>query len=208
MKERHLTFAPLILFLLFAGCGTLSPRPDPTKFFTLSSSFQPGKPATQDTSNAATVSLGIGPIKFPGYLDRQEMVLRTAPNRIEVSENDRWAEPLDENFARVLAQNLSALLRTDRLASFPWPRDRTPDFQVEIEVLRFEANTASQAHLWARWVVRAGSTKKPLYLKKSSIVREANENSGDGSVAALSAAVEDLSREIAETIGAEEAKKK
>jgi uncharacterized protein len=208
MKQRRFTYPPLILSLILAACGTLSPRPDPSKFFTLSASYRVEDMATKDPSNAEPVSLGIGPIKFPGYLDRQEIVLRTAPNRFEVSENDRWAEPLDENFARVLAQNLSGLLRTDRVISFPWPRDRTPDFQVEIEVLRFEANAAREAHLSARWIVRAGGTKKPLYIKISNIAREPNEKSVDGSVAALSAAVGDLSREIAETIWSEEAKKR
>jgi uncharacterized lipoprotein YmbA len=198
----------VLIGLSFASCGTFSPRPDPSKFFTLSSSFQVGELATKNPGSAGTASIGIGPIRFPGYLDRQEIVLRTAPNRFQVSENDRWAEPLDENFARVLAQNLSTLLGTDRVILFPWPSDRRPDYQVEIEVLSFEANAAREAHLLARWVVRDGSTKKPLYLKISSVVREANEKSVDGSVAALSAAVADLSREIAEVVTAEAEKKK
>jgi len=29
-----------------------------------------------------------------------------AQNRFDLSENDRWAEPLDENLTHVLAQNL------------------------------------------------------------------------------------------------------
>src|SRR5574342_626514 len=102
---------------LLAGCGTFSPKPDPSRFFTLSSLPQVEESVVKNSASQNGVFLGIGPIKFPGYLDRQEIVVRSAQNRFDVSENDRWAEPLDENFTRVLAQNLSVLLRTDRIIS-------------------------------------------------------------------------------------------
>jgi hypothetical protein len=76
-------------------------------------------PMRHSSVNPCGSSLGIGPIRFPGYLDRQEMVTRTAPNRIDLSENDRWAEPLEANFARTLSQNLSSLLQTERLMFYP-----------------------------------------------------------------------------------------
>ncbi|MGE5818813.1 MAG: membrane integrity-associated transporter subunit PqiC [Deltaproteobacteria bacterium] len=147
------------------------------------------------------VLLGIGPIKFPGYLDRQEIMVRSAQNRFEVSENDRWAEPLEENFARVLTQNLSLLLRTDRIVSYPWPVDRKPTYQIEIEVLRFEANSAREAQLFARWAVSDGGNKKIISVKETRVLRQAKEKSTEGSVAALSEALGDLSREIADAVG-------
>ena len=207
MRQRRLTFAPLIMSLFLAGCGSLSPRPDPSKFFTLSSSFPTAEVAATNPGGA-TVALGIGPIKFPGYLDRQEIVLRTAQNRFEVSENERWAEPLDENFARVLGQNLAALLGTDRIISYPWPGDRKPILRVEIEVLAFEANAAYDAQLSARWVVLDGGTKKSLDLRVSRVTRPARDKSIDGAVAALSEAVGDLSREIADAVRAAEGRTK
>jgi uncharacterized lipoprotein YmbA len=151
---------------------------------------------------AEQMLLGIGPIKFPGYLDRQEIVTRSAQNRFEVSENDRWAEPLEENFARVLAQNLAGLLGTDRIIFFPWSRDKKPLVLVTIEVLSFEANSAREAQLSARWSIMDGSNKKPPNLKVSRLVRPAKDPSTDGAVAALSESLGDLSREIAEAISA------
>jgi uncharacterized lipoprotein YmbA len=157
---------------------------------------------------AEKMLLGIGPIKFPGYLDRQEIVTRSAQNRFDVSENDRWAEPLEENFARVLAQNLAGLLGTDRIIFFPWPRDKKPLVLITIEVLSFEANSAREAQLSARWSVMDGSNKKPPNLKVSRLVRPAKDQSTDGAVAALSESLGDLSREIAEAISAIDAKRK
>jgi uncharacterized lipoprotein YmbA len=129
-------------------------------------------------------------------------MLRTAQNRFEVLENDRWAEPLDENFTRLISQNLSGLLRTDRIIVYPWTSDRKPTYQVEIEVLGFEGNSARDGQLLARWGVIDGNSKKRLTLKESHLTRPAKEKSTDGTVAALSETVEDLSREIAEALGA------
>jgi len=191
-----------------AGCGSLSPRPDPSRFFTLSSLPQVEESVAQNSGSDGRISLGIGPIKFPGYLDRQEIVVRGGQNRFEVSENDRWAEPLDENFARVLSQDLSALLRTDRIVPYPWPLDGKPNYQVEIEVLRFEANSARDAQLFARWSISDGGNKKVISVRESRAVRQAKEKSTEGSVAALSEALGDLSREIADAVRAIDGKKR
>ena len=91
-----------LIGLSLAACGTFSPRPDPSRFFTLSSLPQVEQGSLRNSTRPEKMFLGIGPIRFPGYLDRQEIVVRSAQNRFDVSENDRWAEPLQENFSRVL----------------------------------------------------------------------------------------------------------
>ena len=73
--------------------------------------------------------LGIGPIKFPGYLDRQEIVVRSAQNRLMFLSTDRWAEPLQENFSRVLSENLALLLDTDLIIIYPWSPANRPRYQ-------------------------------------------------------------------------------
>ena len=199
-------FALMVLSL--TGCGTFSARPDPSRFFTLSALAPADGAMPKESTNPDRMLLGIGPIKFPGYLDRQELVVRSAQNRFEVSENDRWAEPLEENFTRVLSRNLSALLKNDRIVSYPWPSDRKPNYQVEVEVLQFEGNNAGDAQLSARWVIIDGNSKKPLNLKVSYLTRQAKEKSTDGTVAALSEALGDFSREIADAVNIIDGKRK
>jgi uncharacterized protein len=191
-----------VIALLLAGCGTFSPRPDPSRFFTLSSLPQVEQATLKNSTRPEKMFLGIGPIKFPSYLDRQEMVVRSAQNRFDVSETDRWAEPLQENFARVLSENLALLLDTDLIIIYPWSPANRPRYNVEIDVLRLEANSERNGQLFARWSVVAGADKKVAVVKESRIIRNAKEKSTDGSVAALSEAVGDLSREIAETVSA------
>jgi len=194
--------------LFLGGCGSFSPKRDPSKFFTLSPLPQPEQTPVRDSTNAERIFLGIGPLKFPGYLDRQEIVTRSAENRFDVSENDRWAEPLDENFTRVLSQNLTLLLPADRIIQYPWPGSKKPNYQVEIEVLRFEVNNARDAQLWARWEVIDGSGKAPVTMKESRLRRQANDRSTDAAVAALSEVGADLSREIADAVRAMDGGKK
>ena len=69
-------------------------------------------------------------------------------------------------------------------------------------MLRLETNSERNGQLFARWSVVAGADKKVAVVKESRIIRNAKEKSTDGSVAALSEAVGDLSREIAETVSA------
>lgn len=200
MSRLLLDITLFVAGLSLAGCGTLSPKPDPSRFFTLSALPQTQEALLKNTNNPEKMFLGIGPIKFPGYLDRQEIVVRSAQNRFEVSENDRWAEPLEENFARVLSENLAVLLYTDLITVYPWSLTNRPRYQVEIEVLRFEANSQRNAQLFARWSVLDGDNKKVATVKEFRALRQAKEKSTDGSVAALSDAVGDLSREIADAV--------
>ena len=199
MTQLRFNWACVIASLLLAGCGTLSSRPDPSRFFTLSS-LQESKEASNRSGTTGLISLGIRPIKFPGYLDRQEIVTRSAENRFDVSENDRWAEPLDENFARVMSQNLAVLLPAVRIIQYPWPNSKKPNYQVEIEVLRCEVKRARDAQLWARWEVIDASSKAPIAVKESRLTRPAKEQTTEAGVAALSEAGADLSREIADTV--------
>jgi hypothetical protein len=79
---------------------------------------------------------------------------------------------------------------------------------VEIEVHRFEANSERNGQLAARWSVIDGADKKVAVVKESRVIRNAKEKSTDGSVAALSETVGDLSREIADAVSALEGKRK
>jgi uncharacterized lipoprotein YmbA len=188
------------MWLSLAGCGSLSPRPDASRFFSLTPLAEAETPA--QNRGAEQLSLGVGPVRFPGYLDREELVTRVSQNRLDVSQNDRWAEPLEENFARVLLQNLSALLRSDRVVRYPWQGGQRPSYQVEIEVLRFEPDGARSAELSARWTVIDAGSKKSLGVKEFRLTRQAKARSTEASVAALSEALGDFSREIADSVRA------
>jgi uncharacterized lipoprotein YmbA len=195
---ERLCLIVLLVCFIAAGCSFLEAKPDPSRYFALASLPRTGQRA-QDAAGTNALALGIGPIKFPGYLDRQQFVTRVSQNRFAVAENDRWAEPLDENFSRVLSQNLSILLQTDRIVAYPWERSQQPAYQVQVEVLRFEPNAEQIVELWARWSI-TDKTKKILSVKESYLTRPAKDKSTEASVAALSEVVGSLSQEISASI--------
>jgi uncharacterized protein len=192
--------AACVIALSLLGCGSFSAKPDPSRFFTLSALPPLAPDAAKSPAESPGISLGIGPVSLPGYLDRQEIVTRVAQNQINLSENDRWAEPLEENFTRVLSQNIATLLRADRIGAYPWAIDKRPVYQVEIEVLRFEADAAQQAQLVARWLIRNTTQKDAARYREARLSKAVQERSTEASVAALSEVLAELSREIAAAI--------
>ena len=96
-----LTLPGLACFAV-AGCVNLGPKPDLSRFFTLTPLPEAERPTGRSSSDSDQGGVGVGPIRLPSYLDRDQMVTRVTQNRFAVAENDRWAEPLEDNFALVL----------------------------------------------------------------------------------------------------------
>lgn len=190
----------------FAGClsSFTTPQPDRTRYYTLTAKVEAdaGSPALDE------ISLGVGPVRIPGYLDRDQMVTRVSESRFDVSENDRWIEPLDEDLNRVIVHNLYTLLKSDHIFRYPWPNGRYITHQVDIEILRFEATATNEAQLLARWAVIESSTKKLLASKQTSVKRPIQGTTKEAAVEALSLTVADFSRDVANTVRAIAQKKK
>jgi uncharacterized lipoprotein YmbA len=185
----------LVLSLFATSCSPLAPLPVHNKFFILSPISEADGTITR-LPLAQQISVGVGPIDFPDYLRRPEVVTRTAANRIDVSQENRWAGPLDKNFTRVLSGNLATLLNTQRVESYPWNRITPVDYQVTVDVERFDTDTEKQAKLNARWSIRDGHHGKVLYATETTA--SVSVGSGDeGPSAALSSNIASLSREIA-----------
>jgi uncharacterized lipoprotein YmbA len=184
--------------LFAAGCSPLAPRPDQSKFFILTPlSDGSGPAATPASSNAdSPLTIGVGPIDFPDYLRRLEVVTRESPNQLDLSADKRWGEPLDKNFARVFSENISILLDTQRIEKYPWPVRTHVDYQIAIDVQRFETTSNGQSQLVARWIIKDGATGKDLY--SSETTASAAVGGGEtGASEALSSDLATLSREVA-----------
>jgi len=180
-----------IVGLFLAACA----QTQPSRFYTLS-----GLPDDAAPSSASSeLAIGVGPISLPNYLDRPEIVRRATPNQFQVAEFDRWGEQLGDVFPRVMAENLSVLLATDRVFLLPQRRDTTIDYQVEVQVTRFDADVDGPAILAARWEI-FDNDGKSLAVDRSTFT-ESVGSEGYGAVAtAMSQTVAALSREIASAI--------
>ena len=174
------------------GCSASQP----TQFYTLS-----GTDAVSEGSTEKPMRLGVGPVYLPAYLDRPQVVTRSGANRMNVSEFDQWAEPLETTFQRVLTENLSQRLDTDRIASLPARRNVSLDRQVEVEVTRFDADEAGRVVLDARWRIFDGRGDRLLH-RGRSLTEERVAAAGDYEqiAAAMSRCLGVMSGELADAL--------
>ena len=190
--RRHLHLASAFL-LLIVGCAD-SP---PTEFYTLSNMQLP--PAGNSTTPKTVV--GVGPVSLPDYLDRPQIVTRASGNRMMLAGFDAWVEPMDGMFSRVLVENLSSLLATDNVMLLPQRRPTPLDYQVEVDVTRFDADATGRAVLDARWKVYGKDGDALIEEGRSTIVEPAvGSDSYEDIVAAMSRALGEMSSAIAGTI--------
>ncbi len=111
-----------------------------------------GKTGGGETS---TLTITVGPVSLPAAVDRPQLVLSVTPNQVAVDEFNRWASPLKGDIARVIAENLSALLGSPYVSVFP--QSVSPSYRVTIDVTRFESAPGEEARLNAIWLVRSAA---------------------------------------------------
>ncbi len=180
------------LAVLVGGCTLLSPRHDPSRFYTLSP--RPG--AARPRPSTSDLTVVVGPVSVPAYLDRNEVAVRVSASELRYALTERWAEPLAKTVTRVLVENLGAALGTDGVSNVVNASTVTPDYTVELVVVRFEATADGKAELTARWAVR-DRARKIVRIRQSQHERQATAATVEGGVNAMSAALGDLSDEIA-----------
>lgn len=181
-----------LIGLVLAGCS----GSEPSNYYLLSALPAPETPIRATSSDQLAV--GVGPVSLPMYLDRPQLVSRASPNRLDLAEFNRWAEPLQDMFSRTLAENLSALIGSDLV--YVLPRRHVPelDYQVAVEVFRFDRSADGQVKLLARWTILTDDEATALLTRRSMIIEPAPpESDPEAIIVALSRTVETLGREIA-----------
>jgi uncharacterized protein len=192
----------LSTIMAFSGCSVLAPKPDRTRFILLTSASPGSSNSGESAAGPALTStaIGLGPVQLPGYLDRPELLIRTSPNGLELSEKDRWAETLADNFRHVLANDLTNLLGTTNIIQYPWYPGTKLDYIVHVQVQRFEADTNRTAELMARWDLRTPQTDQVLASREVHFTRPLTSLTGDAAAAGLSQDVAELASQIGATI--------
>lgn len=178
----------LAILCAAAACGT-SPR---ARFYTLDAV------AVADGAPAATYSVAVGPVTVPAAVDRYELVVQTAPNRVAFDEFNRWASPLDDGIASAVAQDLGVLLGTPHVVAGVYP-PIDPTYRVRIDVQRFESAPGKEVLIDAAWIVVAAKSKSTR--SGRTVAREpVAGHELDGVAAAHSRALATVSADIARAI--------
>lgn len=180
--------------LIVGGCAS-----QPSRFYLLSA-VPNTETASLEMSGQQGPTIGVGPVTLPHYVDRPQIVTRTSPYELKVAEFDRWAEALDTNFTRVLAENLSILLPTARVVMSPWPRAIPIDYQVIVDVTHFLSQVGGDSLLIADWTLFKGEGQDALTSGRSRFSASPGGQDYAAIVAAMSQTVASLSREIATAV--------
>jgi len=179
------------LVSLAAGCASTPP----SHFYTLSATAAPS------TAAASSLVIVVGPVSVPAVVDRPEIVVSSGSNELKLDEFNRWASPLQDNLARVIAENLVAILGTRRVTLFAQIPSTAAQYRVAIEVHGFESAIGTSTTLDAVWTVRR-TTDGSAETGRTSVRESVLNNSYDAIAAAHSLAVARLSQDIADAVRA------
>jgi uncharacterized protein len=184
--------AACLVLLALAACGT----PPKERYYTLS-------PAAANAPAAGGSALGIavGPVTVPEMVDQPQLVVQVAANQVTLYEFQRWASPLKSEIARVIAANLAQELGTARVWTYAQTTLANPDYQVLLDVQRFDSVLGEAVTIDALWSIRRAAGGAPRTGRSS--VRETVSGPGfDALVAAHSRALARVSQDIAGAIRA------
>ena len=201
-KPIRYTYPKLVLLIFITlqlvgnGCAT-SPA---AHFYLLSITGQ----GSSNIAAAITPDervIGIGPVRLPEYLDRPQIVTRSDNTELYLSELHRWAEPLQENFTRVLAEQISQMMRTDNISIEPSRNRNDLDLRILADVIQFDTNVNGEVTLVTYWRVENKDGTNRINTRQSPIRLDISRHPGTRDlVEGLSQAVFRLAREISSDI--------
>jgi len=184
----------LLAGLTLGGCVTA-----PSPFYTLNATL----PATEKPAAPhpdQDLAVGIGPVRFPAFLDGPQIVARTTHNQLRVDEFHRWGGSLEDDFLRVLSENLGQLLGTSRILVEPAEVRFPLDFRVVADVLKFDGTLGGDAVFKVRWGVLDAHMLQALVIREDTYRSRAANSKPGAMVAALSETLSAFSRDIAEQL--------
>ena len=196
LRPRHL--AIMICWLALAGC--LGGPSAPTNFYMLSP-LSSSQAAASSASTGARIHIGLETVVMAEYLNRNEIVLNLDNTVYQLAEFNQWAEPLSDNLTRVLAENLTNLLRDDPIDVILTSESSIPfDYRVEVDVLRLDGNLGSTVTLIAQWALLESEEDNLILMRRSKYQEQAVDQTYKGLVMAKSRTLEKLSRDMAAAV--------
>ncbi len=182
---RSFRLLPPLLWLL-AGCA--SPNP---KLYTLAR--VPGP-----VVSAPARVIEIRHVGLARYLDRPGIVTGVDAYRVTLADDARWAEPLADMLARVIAADLGARLPNSTVFTAASAISAAPDVTVEIDIQRFDA--ARRFALVATLALQHPGSTPTLTTISLSAPAPSGE---DSQIATMSTLIGELADRIAGLIGEE-----
>jgi uncharacterized lipoprotein YmbA len=187
-SRRHVMLGMVLFALcLLSGCAS----PD-AKIYTLST--QGGQPTA-----GRPLSILIERVSIAKYIDRPQLVRRSSDVQLNVSEFERWGEPLDSMIQRILAQDLQQILPAGSLVTTSETMSGREASTLELTVNRFDRDATDMIILQAQWRLHYRSGQSGAAAQVSVSVAPTGSETG-AQVRAMSIAVKELAIRIAQRL--------
>jgi len=201
MRRYRILLSVVCVAALSLMPGCMSSKAPATRFYVLNP-LEGDQALAGHGQGGRALSIEIGSLRLPQYLERPQLVTRGSENRLELAEFHQWGGNLRKNMVRVLARNLTLLLGTPLVALAPSRLDAPPDFRLEAEVMQFERVEGGRVRLLVQWSLSGGKDRKPMTTRITELASPPLSDLTDPepTVAAMSALMGKWSRIIARTI--------
>lgn len=201
MRKISLLYCPVLSCVIFAlllsGCLSVSSSPA-SRFYLLRSAEKDRiTPKFDITPNTI---IGVGPVKIPEYLDRPQIVTQDENNMLTFAQFDRWGEPLDAALARLINENLTAMLPVTTIEMFPWNILIPVRYRLITDVIQLKSELDKDLFFVVQWSVIDLEKKNVVFTKRSQFREPVIPHNYAGLTDALSAVCTSLSSEIAEAV--------
>ena len=146
-------YALAVAGIVVAGCAFNSPQ---ETFYTLDAASAATATAPSGAA-ASTLVVFVAPARVPELVERPQMVISIGAAQVVPLEQQRWAEPLRAQIARVVALDLAQVLQSSRVSTNEDVldgADPSKGYRVTLDVQRFETRPGEAAAMEVAWTVR------------------------------------------------------
>jgi uncharacterized lipoprotein YmbA len=186
----------LLAFGLLAGLSACGTSP-PVRFYSLS---EPAAPTVTKTGDAVVV---MGPFTVAQYLQRPNIIVRDADQRLHLAQFDQWAEVPQIALVPWLAREVDRQLAQAVVVAFPSLGHSGAPYRIRGTIAEWDTDARGTAVLVVQWecVADADAALVPLHTSRYTAQASRPDNYSDV-VRALNQTLADFAKDMADGVSA------
>lgn len=196
MKMKRIVFYVFFtaVLSLFYSCGSSKPI---QKYLLVP--LAENENSSSQTADNNNIKIAAGIIEFPEYLTNPQIISFKKSNELYRDEYNRWASPLQSNFEKVLLEDISTYIPTDKILLYGSESLGHNVYRINVVVTEFGLQVDSSIVLTARWGTPLMRNSFTLN-KKSSFSEDGKGADYNEQVHILSELTSKLAKEISDEI--------